>query len=103
MALYGGYFGAGLGVLLLALLTVTGDDDLKRLNVVKNALATLATSIAVLIFAFGGAVVWGPAALVFLGATAGGVIGGRLARRVNPQTLRAAIVCLGLLLVWHYA
>jgi Sulfite exporter TauE/SafE. len=103
VALYGGYFGAGLGVLLLALLTVTGDDDLKRLNVVKNALATLATSIAVLIFAFGGAVVWGPAALVFLGATAGGVIGGRLARRVNPQTLRAAIVCLGLLLVWHYA
>ena len=103
VALYGGYFGAGLGVLLLALLTVTGNDDLKRLNVVKNALATLATSIAVLIFAFGGAVAWGPAALVFLGATAGGVIGGRLARRVKPQFLRAAIVCLGLLLVWHYA
>ena len=90
-------------VLLLALLTVTGNDDLKRLNVVKNALATLATSIAVLIFAFGGAVAWGPAALVFLGAAAGGVIGGRLARRVKPQLLRAAIVCLGLLLVWHYA
>lgn len=102
MALYGGYFGAGLGVLLLALLTVTGDDDLKRLNVVKNALATLATSIAVLIFAFGGAVAWGRLPWSS-GATAGGVIGGRLARRVNPQTLRAAIVCLGLLLVWHYA
>lgn len=103
VALYGGYFGAGLGVLLLALLTVTGGEDLSRLNVVKNALATLATSIAVLIFAFGGAVAWGPAALVFLGAAIGGALGGRLARRVNPRVLRAGVVCLGLVLVWHYA
>lgn len=103
VALYGGYFGAGLGVLLLALLTVTGGGQLARVNVVKNALATLATTIAVLIFALGGAVAWGPAALVFLGAALGGVLGGKLARRVNPQLLRACIVCLGLLLVWHYA
>lgn len=103
VALYGGYFGAGLGVLLLALLVVTGGGDLRRQNVVKNALATLATSIAVLIFALGGAVAWGPAALVFLGAALGGVLGGRLARRVNPQVLRVVVVCLGLVLVWHYA
>ncbi len=102
-ALYGGYFGAGLGVMLLALLTVTGGGDLHRQNVVKNALATLATSVAVLIFALGGAVAWRPAALVFAGAILGGVIGGRLARRINPQVLRAAVICLGLVLAWHYA
>lgn len=103
VALYGGYFGAGLGVLLLALLGLGGGSDLTRQNVVKNALATLATSSAVLVFALGGAVAWGPAALVFLGAVAGGVLGGRLARRVRPQVLRALIVVLGLVLVWSYA
>lgn len=102
VALYGGYFGAGLGVLLLALLSVTGGRHLARMNVVKNALATLATTIAVGIFALGGAVAWAPAAMVFVGAAFGGVLGGKLARRVNPQVLRACIVCLGLLLVWHY-
>ena len=103
VALYGGYFGAGLGVMLLALLTVTGGGDLARSNAVKNALATLATSIAVLVFAMGGAVAWGPAALVFAGAVLGGGVGGRLARRLNPHTLRIAVICLGLALVWHYA
>ncbi|MGD9865187.1 MAG: TSUP family transporter [Pseudodonghicola sp.] len=103
VALYGGYFGAGLGVLLLALLTVTGGGQLAQANVVKNALATLATTIAVLIFALGGAVAWGPAALVFLGAGLGGILGGKLARWVNPQVLRACITCLGLLLAWRYA
>lgn len=103
VAVYGGYFGAGLGVLLLALLTLTGRGDLSRSTVVKNALAALATSVAVPIFVLGGRVVWGPAALVFLGAAVGGVAGGRLARRLNPQVLRSAVICLGLLLAWHYA
>lgn len=103
VALYGGYFGAGLGVLLLALLTVTQPEELSRLNVVKNALATLATSIAVLVFALAGAVAWGPAALVFAGAAIGGAVGGTLARRVKPRLLRIGIVCLGLVLAWSYA
>ncbi|MFT4013339.1 MAG: sulfite exporter TauE/SafE family protein [Paracoccus sp. (in: a-proteobacteria)] len=102
VAIYGGYFGAGLGVMLLALLTVTEKDELTRQNVVKNALATLATTIAVLIFAFGGEVAWGPGALVFLGAIAGGVIGSLLARRVKSQVLRIVVVCLGLVLAWYY-
>jgi uncharacterized membrane protein YfcA len=71
--------------------------------VVKNGLATLSTSIAVLIFAASGAVAWGPAALVFLGAILGGMLGGRMARRVNPRLLRAVVVCLGLVLAWYYA
>lgn len=102
VALYGGYFGAGLGVLLLALLTVTSGNELQRTNVVKNALATLTTTIAVLIFSFGGAVPWGPAVLVFIGAAAGGALGGRLVRRLNPQFLRVGVVCLGVVLSWHY-
>lgn len=103
VAVYGGYFGAGLGVLLLALLMITGSGDLSRQNTVKNGLATLATSTAVLIFVLGGRVVWEAAILVFLGAAVGGVLGGRLARRLNPQVLRYIVVCLGLVLAWHYA
>ncbi|MBS7700267.1 MULTISPECIES: sulfite exporter TauE/SafE family protein [unclassified Chelatococcus] len=103
VALYGGFFGAGLGVMLLAVLTITEGEEIARLNVVKNGLATLATSIAILIFAASGAVAWGPAAVVFLGAVAGGMLGGRLARRVNPQILRIFVVCVGLALVFYYA
>lgn len=103
VAFYGGYFGAGLGVMLLALLTITGGGELARLNAVKNGLATLSTSIAVVIFAASGAVAWGPAALVFLGAIVGGMLGGRMVRRVNPQLLRIVVVCVGLILAWYYA
>ena len=79
VAFYGGYFGAGLGVLFLALLTVIAGKDLSRVNVVKIALAMLTTSIAEVIFAFGGTVMWAPAELVFVGAAVGGMLGDRLA------------------------
>ncbi|WP_245943980.1 sulfite exporter TauE/SafE family protein [Acuticoccus kandeliae] len=101
-AVYGGYFGAGLGIILLALLTVTGIEPPSVANVLKNALATVATSVAILLFALTGTIDWGAAAIVFAGAAAGGVIGGRLAARVPANALRAIVVAVGLGLAWHY-
>jgi len=103
VAVYEGYFGAGLRLLLLALLMMTGGGDLSRQDSATNGLATLATSTAVLVFVRGGRVVWWPAAPVFLGAAIGSVVGGRLARRLNSQVLRYAVVCLVIILAWHYA
>ncbi|WP_232618313.1 sulfite exporter TauE/SafE family protein [Pseudooceanicola marinus] len=81
---------------------MTSGYELQRTNIIKNALATLTTTIAVLIFSFGGAVSWGPAALIFIGAAIGCALGGRLARRMNPQCLRIGVICLGLVLTQHY-
>lgn len=101
-ALYGGYFGAGLGVLLMAVLTMQGIDNPAEANALKNALATIVTSIAVLFFAASGTIAWYAGLLVFGGAIAGGYIGGRLARWLKPAWLRGIVVLTGLALAWHY-
>lgn len=102
-AVYGSYFGAGLGVLLMAVLTMQGLDEPAQANAVKNALATIVTSIAVLLFALSGNIAWQAGLIVFAGAIAGGYLGGRLARWLKPAWLRAIVVAFGLFLAWHYA
>jgi uncharacterized membrane protein YfcA len=94
-AVYGGYFGAGLGVMFLAVLGLTLEDTLTRLNALKQALS-LATNVAAgLVFVASPLVHW-PAALVMaVGALAGGTLGGRLARVVAPRTLRAIVIAIG--------
>jgi hypothetical protein len=94
-AIYGGYFGAGLGVIMLATLSLTLDDTLVRLNAVKQLLAFVINIASATYFLFSGQVVW-PAALVMAtGALAGGVVGGRLAGRIKPATLRYVVVAIG--------
>lgn len=101
-AIYGGYFGAGLGILLMAVLTLAGLSDANEANAVKNALATLVSSIAVAVFIATGIIAWGPAAAVLAGAIAGGYLGARFARRINPAILRAIVIAVGLALTWLY-
>jgi uncharacterized membrane protein YfcA len=94
-SVYGGYFGAGLSVIVLAALGLVIDDSLTRLNATKQAIGFAANSAAAALFLFSGQVHW-PAALVMLGAAvAGGWLGGRLASRVRPATLRAVVVVVG--------
>lgn len=94
-AVYGGYFGAGLSVIVLAVLGLILDDSLTRLNAVKQATALSVNIAAALFFVFSGQVVW-PAALVMAaGALAGGALGGRLAGRIQPATLRWVVVVIG--------
>lgn len=99
---YGGYFGAGLGVLVLAALTLTGVADLRQANAQKNLLATLVTTISVLLFSVAGAVAWAPALVMLGGAVAGGWLGGRFARRLPQGPLRVGIVAVGLALAGVY-
>lgn len=102
VAVYGGFFGAALGILLMAVLALDGVDDLEVANAVKNALATVVTSVSVGVFVATGVIAWGPAAVVLVGAGVGGYAGARLAGRISPILLRRAVIVIGLLLTWHY-
>jgi uncharacterized protein len=94
-AIYGGYFGAGMSVILLALLALLINDSLTRLNVLKQSIAFTTNITAALLFVFSGRVVWSVALVMMAGALLGGSLGGRLAGRVKPATLRWIVVALG--------
>jgi hypothetical protein len=96
---YGGYFGAGQGVLLIAVLGLGLNETLQRINAAKNVLAGLANLVAGIIFAVVADVDWAAAGLVAIGAAAGGVVGGGVARRLPPVALRAVVVAIGLVAV----
>src|SRR5690606_10756345 len=101
-AVYGGYFGAGLGVLLLAVLTIVGVSDIQSANGQKNLLGAIITTIAVLLFISAGIVAWRETLFVLAGAMIGGYFGARLARRVPAGVLRGAVIIVGALLTAYY-
>ena len=96
---YGGYFGAAQGVLLVAILGLLLDETLQRINGLKNLLAGLVNGVAAVVFVFTGHVNWAAAALIAAGSMAGGVIGARFGRRLPAAVLRAVIVVVGLIAV----
>jgi uncharacterized membrane protein YfcA len=95
-AIYGGYFGAGQGIILIALLTIFLPDDLQRLNGLKNVLAVLINGVAALLFAFVAPVHWDVALLIAVGSIVGGQVGARVGRRLPAPLLRLAIICVGI-------
>lgn len=96
---YGGYFGAAQGILLLAILGVALVQDLHRTNALKNVLAGLVNGVAGLIFVVAAHVEWAPAAIIAVGSIVGGQVGARYGRRLHPAALRALIVVVGLLAI----
>ena len=92
---YGGYFGAAQGVLLMAFLGIFVDEELQRLNAVKNVLAGLVNAVAAVIFVSVSEVAWGAAAMIAIGSTVGGQVGGMYGRRLPPLVLRGFIVVVG--------
>lgn len=98
VSVYGGYFNGGLGILLLALFAVIGGAGMNAMNGLKNWVSAVLTAIAVLLYAGGGLVAWVPAAAMMVAATAGGYLGGRVARRVPARWLRWFVVCVGLVM-----
>src|SRR5262249_7003069 len=80
--IYGGYFGAAQGVLLIGLLGVALDDSLQRVNAVKNVLAALVNGVAAIVFIIVSHIAWGPAALIALGSVIGGQAGARVGRKL---------------------
>jgi uncharacterized membrane protein YfcA len=95
VGLYGGYFGAAQGVILIALLGIFIGEHLQRMNALKNLLAGLQSGIAALLFVFVAPVAWEAVVLLAIGAAIGGVIGARVGRRLPPTALRAVIVVVG--------
>ncbi len=93
---YGGYFGAAQGIILLALMGIAmPDEDLQRVNALKNVLAALVNGVAAVIFIFAADVAWLPAVLLAAGAAVGGQVGARIGKRLSPALLRGVIVVVG--------
>jgi uncharacterized protein len=101
VAVYGGYFGAGIGILMLAVLGFMGLTNIHRMNGLKNWGALCINAVAVVIFAAGGIVHWPVALTMAVGGAVGGYAGSRLAQRVGQARVRHAIVAIGLVaFVW---
>ncbi len=96
VALYGGYFGAGIGILMLAILTRFGLSDVHAMNGLKNLLGVCINGVAALVFVASGSVDWPTGGAVFAGAVVGGYGGARLARRIGQTYARRAVVLIGL-------
>jgi uncharacterized membrane protein YfcA len=94
--MYGGYFGAAQGVLLLGLMGVAFTDSMQRINAVKNVLAGLVNGIAAVVFVIATHIDWGAAGLIAAGAILGGQLGARIGRKLPPWGLRVVIICVGL-------
>jgi uncharacterized membrane protein YfcA len=95
---YGGFFSAGMSVLILAVLGLTLEDTLTRLNALKQGLAFGVNVAAAAFFLGSGAVIWSLAAVMAAGALIGGALGGRIASRLPPQALRWTIVVAGIVI-----
>ena len=94
---YGGYFGAAQGVILMGILSILTTEHLQRLNGWKNVLGTVANGVAALVFVIAAPdqVNWAVAGLIAVGALIGGVVGSTIGRRLSPSVLRAVIVVMG--------
>jgi uncharacterized protein len=101
-AIYGGYFGSGLSVVLLSILGLMLNDNLTRLNALKQSIAFSANIAAAVLFVFSGKVVWSVAIVMMAGALLGGVLGGKLASRVKPDVLRRIVVTIGFVVGFIY-
>jgi len=103
-AVYGGYFGAGLSVIILATLGMFLEDTLTRLNAIKQFISFATNLAAAVYFLFSGQVAWGLALVMAVGALCGGALGGKLANVIKPTTLRWIVVGIGIVvsLVYFY-
>lgn len=98
IAIYGGFFGGGIGILMLAALSLMGLEDIHEMNALKTLLATLINGIAVVAFAAARVVAWPEAIVMAVGAIVGGYSGAALARQVRPQLVRSFVMVVGFVL-----
>jgi len=97
--IYGGYFGAAQGVLIVGILETTGGRDLQRINAVKNVLQTVAGGVATVVFLFTAALPWAAIAALAVGSLAGAGIGAMIGRRLPGWMLRSLIIVIGVIAV----
>jgi uncharacterized protein len=92
---YGGYFGAAQGVLLIGIMGIAFTDTMLRINAVKNVLAGLVNGLAAIVFVIATHIDWGAAGLIAAGSILGGQLGARIGRKLSPVALRTLIICVG--------
>ena len=95
VSIYGGYFGAGLGIMTLAVLGVLIDDLFTRVNALKQAVSFVVNTCAAIFLSFSGKVQWSLAAVMAVTALIGGTLGGHLAGRLPPKKLRFVVIVFG--------
>jgi uncharacterized membrane protein YfcA len=95
ISIYGGFFGGGIGILMLATLGLSGMNNLNTMNALKTVLAACINGAAVITFVIAGAVVWPQWLVMIIGAMAGGYGGARFALRLDPRILRAFVIGVG--------
>lgn len=98
VGVYGGYFGAGIGILMLAALGLLGFSDIHRMNALKNLLAICINGVAAVYFISSGAVIWSDVLVMTFAAIAGGYTGARLAYRLGRRFVRIAVIVIGLVM-----
>jgi hypothetical protein len=101
-SIYGGYFGAGQGIVLMTVVTLTGVEDVQEANAIKNAVATCASLVAVIVLSMRGLILWNYGLLMVGGALIGGLAGGALAKILSKNVLRRVILCVAVVLTAVY-
>lgn len=96
IAVYGGYFGGAMGIMMLALFGLFGVDNINSANALKNLLSGMLNSVAVICFIAAGAIEWKPALIMLVSAVVGGYVGAHAARRMNPDHVRAIVIAIGI-------
>jgi uncharacterized membrane protein YfcA len=102
VAIYGGYFGAGIGILMLSSLSLMGIGDMNRMNAAKTFLAAAINGVAIVVFVAGGTVHWPYAAVMAVAASAGGYAGAHFALRIPREVVRWIVIMIGLILSAKY-
>lgn len=102
IATYGGYFGGGIGILMLATLGVMGMENIHEMNAMKTLLTTFINGVAVVIFILRGIVLWPEAILMVVGAIIGGYVGAYYARRLDPQVVRGFVIVVGVSMTIYF-
>jgi hypothetical protein len=97
VGIYGGYFGAAQGIILMSLLRLCFSEHLQVLNAIKNVLAGIANLVAGIVFVFAAHVAWGAAAVIAVGSTAGAQVGARYGRRLSEELLRRVVIVYGVI------
>lgn len=102
ISIYGGYFGGGIGILMLATLALMGMDNIHEMNAVKTLLASCINGVSVITFIVAGAIVWPQAILMVIGAILGGYGGAYYARKIDPKWVRIFVIIVGVALTIYF-
>lgn len=103
VSVYGGFFGAGVGILMMASLAISGHQDVQHINALKNLFSVVIYSATVVTFVIAGAVSWPHVAVMLVAASVGGYLGAQIARRINGLWLRRMVIAVGTALTVYYA